>query len=172
MLEIIARFLKVLNSETEPGQISLAFAFAMIAGFTPFLSLHNLFIILLVLVLRVNLSTFIAGFVIFTGLAYWLDPLFHQIGVSILNAESLSALWTSMYNTSIWRLERFNNTIVMGSMLVSLLAFVPLILTANYLILQYRISLLRWLDSLQVIRFIKSSKFYSVYKSQPGLTSS
>ena len=45
MLRLIARFLKVLNSETNPGQISLGFYFAMVAGLTPLLSLHNLVVI-------------------------------------------------------------------------------------------------------------------------------
>ncbi|MFM8550831.1 MAG: DUF2062 domain-containing protein [Nitrospiraceae bacterium] len=55
---MLARLLAVLNSETHPGQISLGFCFAMLAGFTPFLSLHNLLVLLCVLVLRVNLSPF------------------------------------------------------------------------------------------------------------------
>lgn len=172
MLDIFARFLKVLNSETEPGQISLALALAMIAGFTPLLSLHNLLIVLLVLVLRVNISAFIVGLTVFTGLAYLLDPLFHQTGYSVLNNEALKELWTAMYNNSIWRLERFNNTIVMGSLLFSLLAFVPFVLTVNYLIVRYRTSLLQWVEKLRIVKLIKGSKFYSIYQSLSGLTSS
>ena len=34
MLNTLAKFLKILNSETRPGQISLALAFSMIVGFT------------------------------------------------------------------------------------------------------------------------------------------
>ena len=172
MLDSFARFLKVLNSETEPGQISLALAFAMVAGFTPLLSLHNLLIILMVLVLRVNISAFIVGLTVFTGLAYLLDPLFHQTGYSVLNNEALKELWTAMYNNSIWRLERFNNTIVMGSLLFSLLAFVPFVLTVNYLIVRYRTSLLQWVEKLRIVKLIKGSKFYSIYQSLSGLTSS
>ena len=37
MIDAVARLLKVLNSETEPGQISLALCLSMIAGFTPVL---------------------------------------------------------------------------------------------------------------------------------------
>ena len=63
MLRTIAKLLKVLNSETEPGQISLGFCFALVAGLTPIWSLHNVFVLLLVLLLRVNLSAFLLGFV-------------------------------------------------------------------------------------------------------------
>ena len=49
MLAILAKLLKVLNSEQSPGQIAAAISFAAIIGLTPLLSLHNLIIALLVL---------------------------------------------------------------------------------------------------------------------------
>lgn len=75
-MNALAKFLRVLNSETDPAQISLAFCFSMVAGLTPLFSLHNLPILFLVLVLRVNLSAFLLGFAFFSGIAYLLDPLF------------------------------------------------------------------------------------------------
>ena len=66
MLRAIAKLLKALNSESNPVQISLAFCFALIAGFTPLLSLHNLLVLFLVLILRVNLSAFILGLGVFS----------------------------------------------------------------------------------------------------------
>ena len=92
MLRLIARFLRVLNSETNPGQISLGFCFAMVAGLTPLMSLHNLVVLLLILILRVNLSAFLLGLGVFSGVAYLLDPLFHWYGWHILTAPSLEAL--------------------------------------------------------------------------------
>ena len=111
MLKAIAKVLKVLNSETEPGQISLAFCFSMIAGLTPLLSLHNLLVILLVLLFRVNLSTFILGLVFFSGVAYLFDPLFHWIGLTVLTVSGLEGLWTLIYNMTLFRLEKFNDTV-------------------------------------------------------------
>ena len=87
MIRILARILKTLNSETDPGQISLALGFAMVAGFTPFVSLHNFVIVFLILILRVNLSTFLLGLAAFSGIAYLLDPLFHRMGLALLTAD-------------------------------------------------------------------------------------
>ena len=81
MLQAIAKLLKVLNSESEPGQISLAVCLAMVIGLTPFYSLHNLLVLLLVFLLRVNVSAFILGFIVFSGAAFLLDPLFHNLGL-------------------------------------------------------------------------------------------
>ncbi len=78
MLKLIAKLLKVLNSDTDPSQISLAVCFSMIVGLTPFFSLHNLMILLLALFIRVNLSSFLLGLALFSGVAYLLDPLFHR----------------------------------------------------------------------------------------------
>ena len=115
MLKAIARILKVLNSETEPGQISLAFCLSLITGFTPLWSLHNLAVVLLALVIRVNLSTFIVGTVVLSGVAYLLDPIFSWVGVAVLTAGSLEWLWTALYNVPLFRLARFNNSIVISS---------------------------------------------------------
>lgn len=168
MLKIIARFLRVLNSETEPGQISLALCFAMIAGFTTLLSPHNLLLLIPVLLLRVNLSAFILGLAVFSGIAYLIDPIFHHLGLALLTAGALEGLWTSLYNSTLWRIERFNNSIVMGSIFFSLVAFIPLYLIANLTIRRYREHVLAWVRKSRVMQLFMASKFYRVYNSLHG----
>lgn len=168
MLSALAKLIKVLNSETEPGQISLGFAFAMIAGFTPLLSLHNLLVLLLILILRVNLSAFLIGLAFFTGVAYLIDPLFHTMGLAALTSEGLKGLWTAMYNSTFWRIEHFNNTIVMGSLLISLILFIPLILISNILIRKYREHVLQWILKSRIAQVLKASKFYQTYQRISG----
>ena len=168
MLKTIAKFLKILNSDAEPGQISLGFAFAMIAGFTPLMSLHNLLVLLLILFLRVNLSSFLLGLALFSALAFALDPLFHQIGLAILTLPALSDLWTALYNSALWRLERFNNSIVMGSLIVSLALFVPMVLVGNVLVRRYREHVLQWVMRTRVMQAFQASKLFGYYQSVSG----
>ncbi len=167
MLRLIARLLRALNSETNPGQISLGFCFAMVAGLTPLMSLHNLVVFLLILILRVNLSAFLLGLGVFSGMAYLLDPLFHWYGLHILTALSLEGLWTSLYNSTLWRLARFNNTMVMGSMVFSLALFVPLYFLSNSLIRRYRAHVLAWIQKTRLMQIFKASKVYQLYQSLP-----
>lgn len=169
MLRLIARLLRVLNSETHPGQISLGFCFAMVAGLTPLLSLHNVIILLLVLVLRVNLSAFLLGLAVFSGMAYLLDPVFDWNGTFILTASALKGLWTSLYSTTLWRLARLNNTIVMGSVAFSLVLFVPLYVLSNSLVRRYREYVLTWVEKTRLMQFFKASKVYHLYQSLPHL---
>jgi len=165
MLRAVAKLLKVMNSETEPAQISLAFCFGMVAGLTPILSPHNLLVLLLVMILRVNISGFILSLTVFSGLSYTLDPLFHAVGLKVLMAGGLEGLWTSLYNSSIWRLERFNNTIVMGSLLVSVVMFAPLFFASNIMIRKYREHVLEWVRRSRIAQVIQGTKFYKVYRS-------
>jgi len=168
MLTLIAKFLKVLNSDAEPGQISLGFAFGMVMGFTPLMSLHNLAVLFLVLVIRCNLSAFLLSLGICSGLAYLLDPVFHQIGLSILTNPSMEPTFTDMYNQVLWRIERFNNTVVMGSLAVSLAAFVPLLFVSNLLIRKYRENVLEWVNKSQIMKAFKASDLYQLYLKAEG----
>jgi len=169
MIKLISKLLKVLNSESDPAQISLALCFSMIAGFSPFSSLHNIIILLLVLVLRVNLTTFILGFVFFSGIAYILDPLFNWVGVKVLTAGALRGLWEYLYNLSFFRIDRFNNSIVMGSLLISLILVIPLYIFTNMAIIKYREHVLSWANKLRSVQIIKTSKLYKTYRSISSL---
>jgi uncharacterized protein (TIGR03546 family) len=169
MLRAILKLLHVLNSEAEPGQISLALAFALITGLTPLWSLHNLAVLLLALVLRVNLSAFLLGTVFFSGLAYLLDPFFHRLGLAILTAPSLEGVLTALYNSTLWRIERFNNSIVMGSLLVSLALFVPTVLALNWAIGQYRARIVARVKRLRVVQALTATKFAQMYRSYANL---
>jgi len=168
MLRAIAKLLKVLNSESEPGQISMAFCFSMIAGLTPLWSLHNILVLLLVLIIRVNLSTFFLGLVFFTGVAYLLDPLFHRIGLAVLIADPLKGLWTVLYSSTIWRIERFNNSVLMGSLITSLVLFIPVYIFMNMIIRQYRVHILGWVRKTRVMKAFTASKLYRAYESVSG----
>ncbi len=168
MLKMLAKFLKVLNSDAEPGQISLALCLAMIAGLTPLFSFHNLIVLLLVLVLRANLSAFILGWVVFSGLAYPMDHLFNGFGLALLQAEALRGLWTSLYKLSLFRLAHFNNSIVMGSLAFSLIAFIPFFFLANFIVKRYREHVLAWIQKSRIMQVFKASKLYTIYQNIPG----
>jgi uncharacterized protein (TIGR03546 family) len=168
MINQVAKLMKVLNSETDPAQISFAICFAMIMGLTPLYSLHNFLVLFIVLLLRVNLSIFILGWLFFSGVSYILDPLFHRIGLAILTTKTLEAIWTALYNITIFRLAHFNNSIVMGSLFVSLILFVPVFLLSNMLINKYRDHILAWVRKTRIMQILKGSKLFQAYEAVSG----
>lgn len=154
-----------LSSDVAPEQISLGIAFAMIVGFTPLWSLHNLLVLFLVMILRVNGPAFMAGIALFSLVGYVLDPLFHQLGNFLLKLESLNGLWVVLYNSTLWRIENFNNTIVMGSLVFSLVFFAPAYLGSIWLIDKYRDHIMAWINKLKLTRFLKLQNWASKISS-------
>ena len=169
MLSLIFRLIRTLNSESEPAQISLAFCFAMVAGFTPLASPHNILVLFLVLIIRVNLTAFILGTVFLGGVAYLMDPLFHRIGLYLLTMDALEPLWTALYNTTPFRLIGFNNTILMGSLAVSLVLFFPLFIASNLVIRSYREHIMGWVRKSRIVGVFRATRLYRAYRAYTGL---
>ncbi|HNP61575.1 MAG TPA: TIGR03546 family protein, partial [Nitrospirales bacterium] len=105
------------------------------------------------------------GLALFTGMAYLLDPLFHLLGLTVLTAPSLEGFWTSLYQSVWWRLEHFNNSIVMGSLVFSVAMFVPVLLLSNLLIRRYRQHVLAWVQKTRIMQMFKASKLYQTYET-------
>lgn len=165
MLTLLAKLLKALNSEASPSQISLAFVLGMILGFTPLWSAHNIIIVFLALVLRINLTAFLLAFGVFSGLAYLLDSTFISLGENLLSNKDLLATWKSMYVSDAWRVTKFNNTLVLGSLVVSLILALPAFLLFNVLIRQYREKIFVWVQKSKLMQLLKANKFYGLFMS-------
>lgn len=167
MVTLFLKLLRTLNSEAGPWQISFAAGLALIIGLTPVVSLHNVLILLLAFVFRVNLATFFALWAIFSGFAYLLDPLFDRLGYSLLMAPGMADFWTSLYQNDFWQLTRFNHTVTLGSLLVSVLLFVPVVLLFRYSVVGYRAKLMPALERLKIVQALKASKLYDLYEKLP-----
>jgi uncharacterized protein (TIGR03546 family) len=169
LLGILARILKVLNSETAPAQIAAAVILALFMGLSPLGAPHNLLLLLLVLVLRVNLSLFLVSFALFSGVAWLLDPWAHALGKSVLQAGALEGLWTTLYNSGFWRFLAFNNTLVLGQLLIALVLAVPLFFLAVWIVRNYRERMLERVRRSRLMLALKGNKwgsrFYSIYTS-------
>lgn len=168
MLAILAKLLKALNSEASPSQIALALSLALIVALTPFFSWHNALVLLLALVIRVNLSAFAVGTAVFSLLALAIDPFSARIGEQLLTNPEYQAFWTELYQNPFWRISGFNHTLVLGGLVVSLAAFIPVFIVARLLVIKYRENLLAWVNKLWIAKFVKGSKFYSLYMKFAG----
>jgi uncharacterized protein (TIGR03546 family) len=137
-------------------------------GLTPLWTLHNLLVLLLVLVLRVNLSIFIIAWGFFTVLAFALDPVFDGLGHAVLTAEPLRPLWSTLYATDIGRLSAFNNTIVMGSLCAGLILAPVFWFATIHLVRNYRTHMLDWVRRRRIYQIISGSRLLTTYQSLRG----
>jgi uncharacterized protein (TIGR03546 family) len=95
--------------------------------------------------------------------------MFHRLGLAVLTAPSLEGLWTALYNSTLWRVERFNNSIVMGSLLVSLAVFVPTVLLCNWAIRKYRERVVARVKQWRVVQALTATRFFQMYRSYSNL---
>lgn len=160
----VSNLIKILHSDASPAQVAGGVALGLIIGITPLLNVHNLFIVFIILLVRVNLGSAILSFLLFSILAYPLDPLSHQMGMKILNLPGLQALWTDLYNTPGMRLTRFNNSIVMGGLALSLILITPVWLATFSFVRSYRGTLKVKIDNLRIIKLVKASSIYKWYE--------
>ena len=160
MLRLIIKVLKALNSNEAPWQISLGIIFGSILGLTPLFSLHNLAILFLALVINLNVSMMIVSCAVFSLIAYALDPLFHQLGFAVLTSENLEGFWTQFFSCPISLFANLNNTIVMGSLIVTLAAAVPLFFLFNLLVAKYRNAYNAFIGKFPLLKFLKVLDIY------------
>lgn len=168
MLRLLAKLLKALNSESDSGQISLAWVAGMIVGMTPFWSLHNLIVLFLVCVIRVNVSAFLVAVALFSGVGFLLDPLMDDVGAQLLAEPSLQAFWTGLYNNSGWRLTHFNNTLTLGSFVCAVVITLPMFFFTKMLINLYRAHVLAWVSKLKIVMWLRATPFYRAYAALSG----
>ena len=164
MIKSILDFLKALNSDAGPWSIAFAISLGMMVGLTPFWSFHNLIIILLAFIFRTHLASFWLSVAFFSGIAYLADQLMLQLGEMVLSKDSLVPLWTNLYQSDFWRFTRFNNTLVMGSLVTGLIAFIPVAVVVRILVVQYRVHALSWVNKLRIVQLMKASKLFAAYK--------
>ena len=108
---------------------------------------------------RINFSAVLVSMAVFSGLAYMLDPVFIQTGESLLMDKNLEALWTSLYQQDLWRLSHFNNTLTLGSLVISLLALLPVFFISKFLIIKYREKVLAWILKSRLVQALKATKW-------------
>lgn len=161
MVQYIVKFIRMMNSDRDPRQISLGFALGMVLGLTPITSLHNLLVLLAILFFRVNIGAAILSWMVFSGVAFAVDPLFHRFGLFLLtDVKALHGFWTTLYNAPLVPYTRFNNTIVLGSLIFSLFAFYPVYLGGRVLVVKYRETFLEHLKRWKIVQGFTASSLY------------
>ena len=127
-----------LNHAGKPWQIAMAIALGMLVGFTPISSVHNIAVLFIVLIFNIHFSIFLLAVSFFGVIGLVLDPLFASLGKLILTSEGLETIFTSWYNNPFGHLTYFNNTITMGSLVISLILFFFIYKISSYLLVKYR----------------------------------
>ncbi len=163
-LSLVSKVVKVLRSADSPAQVGWGFALGSIPGLTPLWALHNLFVLLLICILNVNITAALLGWGLFSLFAWLFDPFFDVLGYQVLtNIPFLQPFWTWLYNVPIAPLTRFNNTVVMGSLVVAVLALVPNYAWFRWFVKRFRQTWGQQISNWKVARALRGSSIVQLY---------
>ena len=165
LVKLVQSIVKALHSDGTPGQVALGMALGSIIGLTPLMNLHNAVVLGLIIILNVSFPGAMLGIAAFTPFGFLLDPLFDAVGRRLLvDTPALTPLWTSLANTPVVPLTNFNNTVVLGSVAVSLALLVPLYFALRWGVARYRATIGERIRRSAWYRAVTASKAYNVYR--------
>jgi uncharacterized protein (TIGR03546 family) len=169
LLKQLFSLIKMLNSDQGTNQLAAGFAAGFVLGMTPFFSLQSLLIFICLLLFRIQIGAAFLSAFFFAFVAYILDPVFHTVGNAVLEMSALEPLWTTLYNMPIVPLTRFNNTIVMGSGIVSILLTPIVFVVSRSLIIKYRVTVVDKFKQTKFWRAIQATSLYKWYYTYDNL---
>lgn len=163
ILKQIFAFIKLLNSDTGTVSLAAGMTCGFILGMTPVLSLHSLLVFLILFFFRIQIGAALLTAFFFKFVAFLLDPLFDIVGRKVLEMDSLQSVLTSLYNMPIIPFTRFNNSIVMGSGVITLILSPIVFIISQRLILKYRETVLARFKTTKFWKAVEATKFYQWY---------
>ncbi len=155
MFKPLAKLLKALSSNRDPGAIACAFALGMLLGFMPKDNVLWYILFIFMFFLRIQRGALVLAMLLGSLLAPALDPYFDRIGYYILDYPSLRSTFIRLLDIPFVSFTKFNNTIVMGSLAVGIAACIPFYLVARLFIFVWRHyigNLMRKFKFLQMIK--------------------
>lgn len=165
----LVNLIRLLHSDTGQNQIAAGLAFGIFLGFAPFISIQTFVVLFITFIFRVQLgAVFISAF-FFKFIAYLMDPVADPIGRSLLENEGLRPLWTWMYNVPLLPMTRFNNSIILGSFVISIILCPILFFVFKMMVLKYQSTLVRRFESTKAWKLFSATRFYIWYKKYNDL---
>ena len=165
LLKLFRSLVKTLHSDGSPAQIAYGVALGAALGLTPIANAHNLVVLLLLAVLNVSFAAGMLAWAVFVPVGFMFDPLFDRVGRWLLvDMTSLRGVWTTWDNVPGLALTNFNNTVVLGSVVVWLALFVPIYFAARYGVVRYRGTIGEKVRNSRYYKMIEASQVYNVYR--------
>ena len=123
--ELWQAFLASVKGFDTPKQLALGVSLGLIVGLLPKDTLLPYIIGTIALLTNANLFTLIVSGLFFSWLGPIADPLSHRIGGWLLTVDFLEPAWAWLYQIPLMPWTRFENTIVMGSLVLGVLSSFP-----------------------------------------------
>ncbi len=159
MLDLSFKIIDILRIDATPNRIAAAVALGIAAGLIPTLTLIGVLLFLFLFVLRVHIPLAAFTFTFFSVLALLLTGPIGELGNVFLAYPPLLDLWSWLYHAPVFPFTQFNNTVVMGGLILSSI-FSPVIFIGLRIWLGRSLS--SWPQRIADSRF-RTSRLYRYY---------
>lgn len=156
LLKMLKQIVVIFQTDISPNQIAWGFALGAILGLVPNMFM-KLVLFIIIMMFRVNVSAAFIGWAIYEILSFALDPLFDVIGFYILNIDSLNVFYTWLYNLPVVPFTKFNNTVVMGSLIVGIILIIPNMLISKKFLVYYRTHLREKVSKWKIVKILTAT---------------
>jgi uncharacterized protein (TIGR03546 family) len=138
MFSAIVKLFKSLNANSHPGEIAHAVCLGVLLGLMPKNNALWYIFMVFILFLRINKGALILFTALFTLIAPVFDTHLDTIGYTILMFPKAVPVYRMLLDIPFVAFTKFNNTVVMGSIALSLAAYIPLYVLARLFIKLWR----------------------------------
>lgn len=165
-IRLIKDLLLALHGGTEPRHLAAGFALGAALGLVPKGNLFAASFFLLFFLFNVDKGMAFLSAALFTGVGYAIDPAAHAVGWALLKAGALQGLWTALYDLPLVPLTRFNNTVVLGNLVIGLALYAPLYFGFLKGLALYDAHLRERVEALPLIKAFRRWDFFQKYKAK------
>ena len=155
-LKLLKQIIVIFQTDISPNQVAWGFALGAILGLVPNMFM-KLVLFIVIMMFRVNISAAFLAWAVYEILSFALDPLFDIIGYQVLTIGSLNAFYTWLYNLPVVPFTKFNNTVVMGSLIVGIILIIPNMIIAKKLLVYYRTHLRDKVSKWKIVKILTAT---------------
>jgi uncharacterized protein (TIGR03546 family) len=166
LLRTLKSLLLAFHGGGEPRHLAAGFALGAALGLVPKGNLFAAGFFLLFFLFNVDKGMAFLSAAAFTALAYLIDPVAHRLGFLMLKAGALHGLWTALYDLPIVPLTRFNNTVVLGNLLLAIVFYLPLYYGFLKAQKHYDLHLRARVESLAIVKALGGWDRYQSYRAK------
>lgn len=163
-LRLLKNLAAALHGGEDPRHLAAGFALGAALGLIPKGNLFAVVFLLLFFALRLNKGLALLSAAFFTPIGYAVDGPAHRIGLALLKAPALNGLWTALYDMPVVPLTRFNNTVVLGNLVLGLVLFAPLYFSFLRFVAWYNVNMAARVERLMVVRWLKGLRVVQLYQ--------
>ena len=138
MIKKLVSLFKILNSNSKPGEIANAVCLGIMLGFIPKNNLLWYLLFVFFSFVRINKSAYFLVTLVMSFFACLADGFFDSLGYAVLTNKSLAPLFGNLLDIPFVGFTKFNNTIVFGATVFSLIIYIPLFIFFVFFVKYWR----------------------------------